>query len=62
MKLLKAVGAGPAMIAAVHLAEYLVIRLAAAAAGTGLAVAQPPAIPGRRRRNARRHWTIPIPR
>ncbi|MEH1165486.1 FtsX-like permease family protein [Micromonospora sp. CPCC 205539] len=34
--LLKAVGAGPAMIAAVHLAEYLVIALAAA--GTGLAV------------------------
>ncbi|MFJ8577388.1 FtsX-like permease family protein [Micromonospora sp. NPDC093277] len=34
--LLKAVGAGPAMIAAVHLAEYLVIGLAAA--GTGLAV------------------------
>ncbi|MBM7489315.1 putative ABC transport system permease protein [Micromonospora luteifusca] len=34
--LLKAVGAGPAMIAAVHLAEYLVIGLAAAA--TGLAV------------------------
>ncbi|MEE6260202.1 FtsX-like permease family protein [Plantactinospora sonchi] len=33
--LLKAVGAGPAMIAAVHLAEYLVIGLAAA--GTGLA-------------------------
>ncbi|MFD2768031.1 ABC transporter permease [Micromonospora eburnea] len=32
--LLKAVGAGPAMIAAVHLAEYLVIGLAAA--GTGL--------------------------
>ncbi|MEU8389430.1 FtsX-like permease family protein [Micromonospora sp. NPDC048843] len=31
--LLKAVGAGPAMIAAVHLAEYLVIGLAAAAAG-----------------------------
>ncbi|MGW0431492.1 FtsX-like permease family protein [Micromonospora sp. NPDC003197] len=34
--LLKAVGAGPAMIAAVHLAEYLVIGLAAA--GIGLAV------------------------
>jgi putative ABC transport system permease protein len=34
--LLKAVGAGPAMIAAVHLAEYLVIGLAAA--GAGLAV------------------------
>ena len=34
--LLKAVGAGPAMIAAVHLAEYLAIGLAAAA--TGLAV------------------------
>ena len=34
--LLKAVGAGPAMVAAVHLAEYLVIGLAAA--GTGLAV------------------------
>ncbi|MCW3840936.1 ABC transporter permease [Micromonospora yasonensis] len=33
--LLKAVGAGPAMVAAVHLAEYLVIGLAAA--GTGLA-------------------------
>ncbi|MEV4539376.1 FtsX-like permease family protein [Asanoa sp. NPDC049518] len=33
--LLKAVGAGPTMIAAVHLAEYLVIGLAAA--GTGLA-------------------------
>ncbi|MFE9658129.1 FtsX-like permease family protein [Micromonospora sp. NPDC006431] len=32
--LLKAVGAGPAMIAAVHLAEYLAIGLAAA--GTGL--------------------------
>ncbi|MFI7427632.1 ABC transporter permease [Micromonospora sp. NPDC049836] len=31
--LLKAVGAGPAMIAAVHLAEYLVIGLAAAATG-----------------------------
>ncbi|MEU8263317.1 FtsX-like permease family protein [Micromonospora sp. NPDC048999] len=31
--LLKAVGAGPAMIAAVHLAEYLVIGLAAAGAG-----------------------------
>ncbi|MEU4680370.1 FtsX-like permease family protein [Micromonospora sp. NPDC023737] len=31
--LLKAVGAGPAMIAAVHLAEYLVIGLVAAAAG-----------------------------
>lgn len=31
--LLKAVGAGPAMIAAVHLAEYLVVGLAAAAAG-----------------------------
>ncbi|MFG2099325.1 FtsX-like permease family protein [Micromonospora echinaurantiaca] len=31
--LLKAVGAGPAMIAAVHLAEYLVIALAAAGAG-----------------------------
>ncbi|MEV4542180.1 FtsX-like permease family protein [Micromonospora echinaurantiaca] len=34
--LLKAVGAGPAMIAVVHLAEYLVIGLAAA--GVGLAV------------------------
>ncbi|MEV5691634.1 ABC transporter permease [Micromonospora globbae] len=34
--LLKAVGSGPAMVAAVHLAEYLVIGLAAA--GTGLAV------------------------
>jgi putative ABC transport system permease protein len=34
--LLKAVGAGPAMVAAVHLAEYLVIGLAAA--GIGLAV------------------------
>ncbi|MEU5566489.1 ABC transporter permease [Micromonospora musae] len=33
--LLKAVGAGPAMIAAVHLAEYLVVGLAAA--GVGLA-------------------------
>lgn len=33
--LLKAVGAGPAMVAAVHLAEYLVIGLAAA--GIGLA-------------------------
>ncbi|GAB3144090.1 hypothetical protein GCM10027290_21700 [Micromonospora sonneratiae] len=33
--LLKAVGAGPAMIAAVHLAEYLVVGLAAA--GIGLA-------------------------
>jgi putative ABC transport system permease protein len=33
--LLKAVGAGPAMVAAVHLAEYLVIGLAGA--GTGLA-------------------------
>ncbi|MEU4337158.1 FtsX-like permease family protein [Micromonospora lupini] len=33
--LLKAVGAGPAMIATIHLAEYLVIGLAAA--GTGLA-------------------------
>ncbi|MEU8301156.1 FtsX-like permease family protein [Micromonospora sp. NPDC048909] len=31
--LLKAVGAGPAMIAAVHLAEYLVIGLAAATTG-----------------------------
>ncbi|MEV5769088.1 FtsX-like permease family protein [Micromonospora sp. NPDC052213] len=31
--LLKAVGAGPAMIAAVHLAEYLVIGLAGAATG-----------------------------
>jgi putative ABC transport system permease protein len=31
--LMKAVGAGPAMIAAVHLAEYLVIGLAAAATG-----------------------------
>ncbi|MEO3773858.1 FtsX-like permease family protein [Micromonospora sp. B9E7] len=31
--LLKAVGAGPAMIAAVHLAEYLAIGLAAAATG-----------------------------
>ncbi|MEU2610213.1 FtsX-like permease family protein [Micromonospora sp. NPDC007271] len=31
--LLKAVGAGPAMIATVHLAEYLVIGLAAAGAG-----------------------------
>ncbi|WBB69536.1 FtsX-like permease family protein [Micromonospora sp. WMMD812] len=31
--LLKAVGAGPAMIAAVHLAEYLVIGLAGAGAG-----------------------------
>lgn len=31
--LLKAVGAGPAMIAAVHLAEYLVIGLVAAATG-----------------------------
>ncbi|MFI7593101.1 FtsX-like permease family protein [Micromonospora sp. NPDC049359] len=31
--LLKAVGAGPAVIAAVHLAEYLVIGLAAAGAG-----------------------------
>ncbi|MEV4134285.1 FtsX-like permease family protein [Dactylosporangium sp. NPDC049742] len=31
--LLKAAGAGPAMIAAVHLAEYLVIGLAAAATG-----------------------------
>ncbi|MBF9132252.1 FtsX-like permease family protein [Plantactinospora sp. S1510] len=31
--LLKAVGAGPAMIAAIHLAEYLVIGLAAAATG-----------------------------
>ncbi|MER7474542.1 FtsX-like permease family protein [Micromonospora sp. NPDC000018] len=31
--LLKAVGAGPAMIAAVHLAEYLVIGLTAAATG-----------------------------
>ncbi|RAN91916.1 hypothetical protein GAR06_01514 [Micromonospora saelicesensis] len=31
--LLKAVGAGPAMIAAVHLAEYLAIGLAAAGAG-----------------------------
>ncbi|MET7751133.1 FtsX-like permease family protein [Micromonospora sp. NPDC005367] len=31
--LLKAVGAGPAMIAAVHLAEYLVIGFVAAAAG-----------------------------
>lgn len=41
--LLKAVGAGPAMVAAVHLAEYLVIGLAAA--GTGLAagwLAAPP--------------------
>ncbi|MEV0158000.1 FtsX-like permease family protein [Micromonospora sp. NPDC050686] len=34
--LLKAVGAGPVMIAAVHLAEYLVVGLAAA--GVGLAV------------------------
>jgi putative ABC transport system permease protein len=34
--LLKAVGAGPAMVAVVYLAEYLVIGLAAA--GTGLAV------------------------
>ncbi|MFF0823521.1 FtsX-like permease family protein [Micromonospora haikouensis] len=33
--LLKAVGAGPAMVAAVHLAEHLVVGLAAA--GTGLA-------------------------
>jgi putative ABC transport system permease protein len=31
--LLRAVGAGPAMVAAVHLAEYLVIGLAAAGAG-----------------------------
>ncbi|MBE1489525.1 FtsX-like permease family protein [Plantactinospora soyae] len=41
--LLKAAGAGPVMIAAVHLAEYLVIGLAAA--GTGLAagwLAAPP--------------------
>ncbi|MDW5323197.1 FtsX-like permease family protein [Plantactinospora sp. KLBMP9567] len=46
--LLKAVGAGPAVIAAVHLAEYLVIGLVAAATSTVHALADA-ATPPRRR-------------
>ncbi|WP_432975021.1 FtsX-like permease family protein [Dactylosporangium sp. CA-233914] len=42
--LLKAVGAGPAMIAAVHLAEYLVIGLVAAALGLAAGWLSAPAL------------------
>jgi putative ABC transport system permease protein len=44
--LLKAVGAGPAMVAAVHLAEYLVIGSVAAGAGLALGWVAAPALFG----------------